>query len=253
MRSGGKFRLVRTKPGGGADVAEIAQSLAPTGEVVFGNGKGDPIAWLHDASVVAWLAGEKPRVIAELSAHAARALGTPTATGVPLLVGANDWTLLRTLTIPPLDKAAPDKAPPAATLPLDGWTRLPPIKRRLGALPICGARGKGHDFSLERSALRAEIDSVGGTGATTRYAIRVTGNDVCVHGLSATLTVSKRGAPPPPAVPLKGGKPPPSFGNALFVRADLTGKKAEGGQRGLLPDAEVHRMKCTLEPKRDAR
>ncbi|APR88008.1 hypothetical protein A7982_13357 [Minicystis rosea] len=253
VRSGGKFRLVRVKPGGAAEAMEVAQDLIPSGEVVFGTGKGDPIAWLHDSSVVAWLAGEKPRVIAELSSHAARTLGTPTAAGVPLLVGANDWALLRTLPIPPLDKAAPDKAPAAIVLPLDGWTRLPPIRRNLGSFPVCAARGKGHDFLLDRSVLRTEIDGISGTGATTRYAVRVNGNDICVQGLSATLTVSKPKGASPPATPPKGGRPPPNFGNTLFVRADLTGKKAEGGNRGLLPEAEVHRMKCTLEPKRDPR
>ncbi|MFT3765800.1 MAG: hypothetical protein QM820_09815 [Minicystis sp.] len=253
VRSGGKFRLVRVKGAGAAEAVEIPQDLLPTGEVVFGTDKGEPIAWLHETHVVAWLAGDKPRVVAELSTHAPRSLGTPTAAGVPLIVGSADWALLRTLPIPALDKASPDKAPPPVPVTLDGWTRLPPLKRALGALPACGAKAKGAQFVIERSGLRAEIDGVSQSGSAARYEVRVTGNDVCVEGLSAMLTVgrTKGGGPkaPPPGKP--GAKPPaPAAGSgASFVRVDLLGKKAEGGTRGLLPDAEVRRMSCALAPK----
>jgi hypothetical protein len=75
--------------------------------------------------------------------------------------------------------------------------------------------------------------------------VRVAGDDTCVEGIAATLTADRRsnGARPPAA------KPRPPASGATFVRVDLVGKKAEGGTRGLAPNGEVRRMKCTLAAK----
>jgi hypothetical protein len=253
VRSAGKFRLVRVKPAGAAEVVEVAQDLVPSGEVVFGAERGEAIAWLHETHVIVWVAGDRPRVLADLSTHAARTLGAPTAAGVPLLMGASDWALVRTLPLPALDKAAPG-APPPVPATLDGWTRLAPVRRALPTLPACAARAKGARFVMERSGLRAEIDGASMSGAATRYEVRVSGTDVCVEGVAALLTAGKRTAPaagqaPAPSpgkVKLPAPRPPAPSGKPGFVRVDLVGKKAEGGERGLAPEAQVLRLTCTL-------
>jgi hypothetical protein len=96
-------------------------------------------------------------------------------------------------------------------------------------------------FSRTGSALHAEIDGVRETSGQAVYDLRVDGTAVCVAGLSATLAPDRGAARPAPAA--KGTKPagePPAF-----VRVDLVGKRAEGGQRGL-PPAPIARLRCVL-------
>ena len=231
VRSGGRLRLVRVKAAGAPEVVEVSQDLVPAGEVVFGADRGEPIAWSHEAEVVVWLAGERPRPIAALGTHAARALGTPTSAGVPLLLGDRDWALLRVLPTPPLDRASREPTPPApppAPPSLDGWTRMPPVRALLGSLPTCGARPKGARFALGRPSLRAEIDGVPEGAATAIYTVRIAGTEACVESIAAALTPKRQG------------------GGAAFVRVDLVGKRAEGGDRGLAPEAAVRQMRCAL-------
>jgi hypothetical protein len=251
VRSGGKMRLVRVK-GTTAEVIEVPQELIPAGEVVFGEGRGEPIAWLHESSVIAWLAGEKPRAVALVAAHGARALGTPSAAGIPMLVGGSDWALARTLPIPALDKASIDKPPPPAPATLDGWTRLVPVRQSVASLPVCNAgKAKGARFVIEKNSLRADLDGVSQSATTAVYTVRVAGSEACVEALAATLTPTRRGAPKTaqPAKPGPKGKPghaPSAPLGASFVRVDLTGKKAEGGERGVADGAHVRRMTCAL-------
>lgn len=237
VRSGGKFRLVRVTPGGHAEVTEVAQDLLPATEVVFGAERGEPIAWLHETHVVAWLAGQKPRIVAEVSPHAARNLGTPTASGLPLLLTGNDWAAARILPIPPLDKASPEKPPPPTSVTLDGWTQLKPLRKPLGDLPVCSIKTKAPRFVLERGGLHAEVEGASADGSTSVYSIRIQGNEACLDGVASMLTFGRQGT----KVPAKA-KP----GNAAFVRVDLTHKRAEGGERGVAPDSEVRQMKCLL-------
>ena len=248
-RSGSKLRLIRIKPSGAPEIVEVPQELVPSGEVVFGADKGEALAWGHETWVIAWLAGDKPRPIAELATHATRALGTPTPEGVPLLLGAADWSLLRVLPIPVLEKAASDTAPPPAAAALDGWTRLPPLRGVLGTLPACAAKTKGALFSLARPALHAEIDGVEESATTALYTLRVAGTEACVAGITATLSPARKGGKqsPAPAPAAKAGVKPGATGvGAGFVRVDLAGKRAEGGERGLAPEAGVRRMSCGL-------
>jgi hypothetical protein len=253
VRSGGKLRLVRLKPAGAAEIVEVPQELVPSGEVVFGAERGEAIAWGHETLVIAWLAGERPRAIAELATHATRALGTPTPEGVPLLLGAADWSLLRVLPLPAPEKTAPDKAPAPAVAALDGWTRLPPLRGALGTLPACAGRTRGARFSLGRAAMPAEIDGVEETAGAAIYALRLTGTEACVAGLTATLAPARKSGKPAAAAvkPGKAGVKAATAGApAGFVRVDLEGKRAEGGDRGLAPEAGVRRMSCGLEEKR---
>jgi hypothetical protein len=244
VRSGGKIRLVRVRPGSAAEIVEVAGDLVPLGDVVFGEARSEAIAWLREAQVIAWLPGEHPRVIARIGTHAARFLGAPTPSGVPLLLGSSDWLLQRTLPIPPLVPSAGADPPPAPPS-LEGWARLPPLPRRLDALRVCAPRAAGARFSLSRLQLRAEVDGVGEGGSQAIYDVRIDGGDACVAGVTATLSPDRSSAKP--AAPPAGKTPPAAAGPAAFVRVDLAGKRAEGGARGL--PAAVRRLSCALSPK----
>jgi hypothetical protein len=230
VRSGGKLRFVRVRSTGAAEVVEAPSDLLPT-EVSFGEGRSEAIAWARETAVVAWLPGERPRAVARLSAHAVRTLGAPGAAGIPILLGGASFGLVRTLPIPVEGAPVPS---------IDGWTRLPPLPRP-SSLPACAPGAPGMRFSRTGSALHAEIDGVRETSGQAVYDLRVDGTAVCVAGLSATLAPDRGAARPAPAA--KGTKPagePPAF-----VRVDLVGKRAEGGQRGL-PPAPIARLHCVL-------
>jgi hypothetical protein len=239
LRSAGKLHLVRTKPSGGADVTEIASDLLPVGEAVFGDGRSQAIAWARETQVYAWLVGERPRAIARFAAHGSKSLGAPTAEGVPILLGSSDTALQRIVKIPPLEKdgAAP---PPPARLALEGWTRLAPLSSP-HKLPACTAKATGSRYSIGGAWFDAEIDGDSESAGQTVYEVRVQGGEACLAGVTAMLAPKRggRSAAPPPK-----GKAP-SASPAAFVRVDLVGKRAEGGDRGP-PPAAVRRMTCTL-------
>jgi hypothetical protein len=145
---------------------------------------------------------------------------------VPLLLGASDWSLERILPVPPLDQRVSD--PPPVRLPLDGWTRLPPLASRLETLPACAAHGAGAAstgtrFLLTKGSLRAEVDGAPERAAQAIYDVRLDGSSACLAGVTATLSPDRHSAEPP--------APP----------------RAEGGERGL-PLAAVRRMSCALGP-----
>ena len=227
LGSGGKVRLVRVAPSGAVDAAEVASELVPAGEVAFAEGRGDALAWIREALLIVWLPGERPRAVARLALHGARTAGAPTPAGVPLLLGGADWSLTRTVPIPPTGAPVP-------TLPLDGWTRLPSIAHRLDTLPACAPRASGARFVVARPSLRARIDGVDEIAAEALYDVRLEGADACTAGVTAALVPDGRSAPP---------------SGAGFVRADLVGKRAEGGERGL-PPASMRRMACVLAARR---
>jgi hypothetical protein len=239
LRSAGKLHLVRTKPSGGAEVVEVASDLLPMGEAVFGDGRSQAIAWARETQVYAWLVGERPRAIARFAAHGSKNLGAPTAEGVPILLGSSDWALQRIVKIPPLEKEG--AAPPAARLALEGWTRLPALASP-HKLPACPAKVNGSRYSIGGAWLDAEIDGDGESAGQTVYDVRVQGgSEACLAGVTAILSPKRRGATP--SAPAKAKAP--SASPASFVRADLVGKRAEGGDRGP-PPAAVRRMSCTL-------
>jgi hypothetical protein len=241
LRSAGKLHLVRTKPSGGAEVVEVASELLPVGEAVFGDGRSQAIAWARETQVYAWLPGERPRAIARFAAHGSKNLGAPTAEGVPILLGSSDWALQRIVKIPPLEKdsAAP---PPAARLPLEGWTRLPPLSSP-HKLPACPAKVSGSRYSIAGALLDAEVDGDGESAGQTVYDVRVQGSEACLAGVTAMLSPKRGSRGATPSAPAKGKAP--STSPPAFVRADLVGKRAEGGDRGA-PPAAVRRMSCTL-------
>jgi hypothetical protein len=243
VRSGKELRLlVRVKPGGGAEV--VSSDLVPVNEVAFGEGRSEVIAWIRETQVIAWPPGERPRPIARLGSHATRTLGAPTPAGVPLLLGASDWSLQRTLPIPPLDRALPGVDPPPAAPSLGGWTRLAPLPSHLETLPVCGPRAAAPRFAVARPSLRAEVDEVPESGALAIYEVRLAGGEACIAGVTATLAPDRSGAKPPPA----GKAPKGPAGAVAFVRVDLAGKHAEGGDRGV-PPAAMRRLTCQLRPQ----
>jgi hypothetical protein len=237
VRSGGKLRFVRVESTGKADMVEGPSDLLPT-EVSFGEGRSEVIAWARETSIVAWIPGERPRTVARLGTHAVRSVGAPTAAGVPLLLGASDWALLRTLPILP-------ESAPAAAPSLDGWTRIPPLPRHPEALPICAGKAAGARFTRASLSLHAEIDGVPESAGQAVYDVRVDGTTACVAGVTAALSLDTRAAKTAPSA----AKPPKPPGDpAAFVRVDLVGKRAEGGERGL-PPAAIERMRCRLGEK----
>ncbi len=238
IHAGGRYFLVRTKPGGGSEAAPIESDQLPSNEVVFGTDTGEAIAWMHDTDLVVWVVGEAPRKVAQIAAHAGRWLGQPTRDGVPMLLGGPDWAITRVLPIPPLGAARP------ASPTLDGWTRAPNLRRDVGALPACAARPAGATFIVPRSFIAVRIDGVDHGGVTSLYDVRVTGENACVAGMSALLSPSRR-AGSTPAPPPKGAKPA-AAGPVAFVRIDLAGKRAEGGDRGTTAP-KIRRFTCALE------
>jgi hypothetical protein len=246
-----KFMLVRTKPGGGAEIAEVGVDLLPSNEIVFGTDKGEPIAWLRDTAIVVWVSGDQPRVAGYVSSRPGRSLGEPTKDGVPVLVGGQDWSAMRLFPIPATDKkGAPAPPPPAPTL--SDWTATPNVRQQLGRLPACGAKPKGARFVLTRSYARATMDGAGGGLAATLYDVRVSPGDACVAQISTLFTPDRTAAPPPPPPAKPGSKPaaPAKKGPVAFVRADLAGKRAEGGDRGLPGKDAMRRLACTLEERK---
>ena len=229
-----KHVVVRARAGATPEVRELAQELLPVAasDVVFGEGKGEPIVWLHDTSLVVWFAGEAPRVAAQLSLHGTRHLGEPTADGVPLLVGGEGWTLFRN--VPLLEKTP-------ARIPLQGWTKLGFAVNDPGDLPACAAHAKGARIWAARPRGSVEMDRVKQIASATVLELRVSGADACVASVASLLVPG--GSHPAPGEPATD---PAGF--ASFVRADLGAGVGEGGDRGRPASAKIRRLRCKLSP-----
>jgi len=245
LRAGPKYLLVRARHGGKSEVIETSSERLPTSDVVFGADKGEPIAWMHDTTLYVWKTGEPPRAIAQIARRSLHALGEPNKDGVPVFLSGADWAMTRTVPIPAWDPKAEARAPAAPSF--DGWTRVPPVHLSLGALAPCGPKPKGESFMLQTSALEAQVDGIEEAASIALYDVRVRGEDACVAGVSALVTPKRHAAPRGGEAhePAKGDKVKAPVG---FLRADLVGQRAEGGDRGVLP-ASVSRMKCSLAPK----
>lgn len=238
LHVGARYLLVRTRPGGGSETAAIEADMLPSNEVVFGADKGEAIAWMHESDLIVWIAGEAPRAIAQVAAHAGRWLGQPTREAVPMLLGGPDWAIARALPIPPRGAARP--APPT----LDGWTRAPNLRRDVGSLPACSAKPAGASFLVARSFIGVRVDGLEHGGATSLYDVRVSGESACIAAMSALLSAPRGAASTSSA---KKPPKPAASGPVAFVRVDLAGKRAEGGDRGTTP-AAIRRLACALEP-----
>ncbi|XXX73757.1 hypothetical protein WMF30_39545 [Sorangium sp. So ce134] len=271
VRASGRDLLVRARPGRGPEVVEAPQELMPEAEVAFSEAPDGPVAWLRGTSLIAWRSGEAPRPIASLASRGARALGQPTAAGVPLLLGFRDLTLGRTVPIPPAEKTAqrtqarraaqgapPEKAAPGA----------PPEKAAPGAPPEKAAPGAPPEKTAPAATakappllpldgweiapnVRAELTRLPACPARARGARFV------LDRASAAATVDGRGATASMAVyevrvsgrdacvskvaalidPDRRTEAQPSArpgaGEIAFVRADLASQRAEGGERGI--------------------
>lgn len=245
VHAGGHSFLVRRKAGGGSETVEIGPELTPLSDVVFGADKGEPIAWMHESDLIVWIAGEAPRRVAQVASRTGRWLGQPSRSAVPMILGGADWALTRSLPIPALDKASSAKTTPLAAPSLDGWTRTANLRRDVGALPACGAKPEGASFRVARSFTSVRVDGIDHSGAISLYDVRVAGENACVAGMSALVAPTHRSAP------AKGAKPSPSkagdAGPVAFVRVDLAGQRAEGGERGPAP-AKSRRLTCAQDP-----
>ncbi|HLM75462.1 MAG TPA: hypothetical protein VK459_22270, partial [Polyangiaceae bacterium] len=263
LRAGGKYVLLRVKPAGGVETAEVNYERVPSGDVMFGSDAGEPIVWLHESSVVVWRLGEAPRIIANVGARGAGMLGQPSRDGVPVLLSFNDVALVSTLPIPAPPKAGPPLKtearatalpPPIPPLSLDSWAVVPNVVRREASrLPMCGAKPKGHRFVFSSRQLNVRMD--GGTQSVSDalYDVRVAPGEACVAAVSALLpTASRRPTIPSPISPgtvkPAPAKPAPTKpaapGPVTFIRVDFAGKRADGGERGV--PGSVRKMTCSL-------
>jgi hypothetical protein len=189
-------------------------------------------------------------VVGYVSARPTRSLGEPTKDGVPVLISGADWSAMRVFPLPAADKkGAP--APPAAAPTLADWTATPNVRQQMSRLPACAAQPKGARFLVTRSYGRGTVDGASGGLSATLYDVRVTPGNACVVGVSTLFTPDRAAAPPPPPPARPGAKPVPAKkGPVAFVRADLAGKRAEGGDRGLPGKDVVRRLACTLEERK---
>lgn len=243
VRSGGKYYLGRVAGTGKVTLLEVSTDLTPLNDVVFGSDKAEVLAWMRDTNLVVWVKDEAPRTIGQISVHPVRTLGEPTKEGVPVLLGSHDWSILRTFPIPTWDKGSdrPPAAPPPA---IDGWARTPLLRRDLGSLPACGPKSKGGKLWLNRTSLRAEVDGNTESGYPAVYEVRYAAGEACVTSIAAPLSPVRGGSPRIQDDRKK--KPAATSGPVAFVRADVAGKRAEGGDRGT-PPAAVRRLKCSLD------
>ncbi len=130
-------------------------------------------------------------------------IGEPEGNQVPLLITAEDWAVTRLVPIAPV-----------GTLPLltaDGWAAPaePLVPERL---PACGAGAKGPVFTLRHiDPIRATLDDVKSDAGRGTFSVRGSSGGACVARVSLTFGDSEK---------------------QVFVRADLTGKRAEGGPLG---------------------
>jgi hypothetical protein len=260
IRSGSKSYVVRTK-GTGFETAEVSSDLMPSYEVVFGTEKGEPVVWMAGSTIVAWLAGEQPRAVASITGRSTRSLGQPTKDGIPVLLTSTSWSLMKTLPIPVADKkdknAKPAPHPPAVWL--EGWTPISNFRGPIGTWPACGKSPKGVRVLASRYSGLANVDGVDESTSMAAYDLRVNGNEVCVANLMSFLTPLGRYTPPPkdaktPAKP--GGAVP---GPVYFLRYDLAGAKAEGGERGVprdppkgqpKPPPAVRKLTCKYDERK---
>jgi hypothetical protein len=260
FRSGNKNYIVRTK-GAGIETAETTYDLLPSQEVVFGTDKGEPIVWMAGSSIIAWVSGEQPRVVATITGRSVRALGQPTKDGIPVLLTSTTWGLVKVLPIPAVDKKDKNAkpAPHPQGIWLDGWTPISNYRRDLGRWPACGKNAKGYRVIASRYSGSANVDGVDESMQMGAYDLRVNGNDVCVASTLSFLSQIGRYSPPPKDAKNapKPGQPVP--GPVAFLRYDLVGGKAEGGERAVLkepakgapkPPPQVRKLSCKYDEKK---
>ncbi len=257
LRAGGKYVLLRVKPSGGVETAEVDYDRVPSGDVMFGTEAGEPIVWSHDTSVVVWVSGEQPRILANVGGRGTKTIGQPTRDGVPVLLSFSDVALLSTLPIPAPPKGSKPAAGatplPPEPLSLDSWSVAPNVVRREASrLPACGAKPKGSRFIFSARQLSVRVDGSAASTPDALYDVRVAPGEACLAGVSALLLASRRPTIPAPTTPGSvkpaPGKPAPakpaSPAPVTFVRVDFAGKRADGGERGLA--GSVRKMTCSL-------
>lgn len=261
FRASGKNFLARTK-GAGIETVEVPVELLPSTEIVFGSDKGEPIVWLSGNQMIAWLSGEQPRVIASITGRAVRSLGQPTKDGIPVLLTSTSWSLAKVLPVPVADKKdkAAKAAPHAQSVWLDGWTPIANYRRDVGRWPACGKNPKGFRVITSRYAGSANVDGAEESTQMATYDLRVNGNDVCLASMIEFLSPLGYRPPPPPKDPKAAPKPGVvTPGPVAFLRYDLVGGKAEGGERGMpkeppkgqpKPPPLVRKLSCKYDERK---
>jgi hypothetical protein len=226
VRAAGKFLLVRVEPGGSSEIVEVPYELLPGADVAFERARDGAIAWAHEGAIVVWARGDRPAVATSIATRTSRAIGAPEGAGLPLILGGQESSFLRTL--PLFTRPGPAPREPLA-LPLDGWSALRPLRRELASLPACAAGAPGARVELGRSGFEVVLDGAARRASAGLYGVRVAPGGACVESIAAVLA-------------------PGSDKDALaFVRADLAARKAEGSAAA---DGRAARLACALAPSR---
>ena len=237
--------VVRAHGAGRPEVAEVKPDLAPVdaSEVVFGGARVASVAWLKRSALVVWRMGEPPRVAAEVAVAGTRYLAEDQGKdGVVLVLDDASGSLSRFVPF-----GAPGAAP--APVPLDGWTRSPPLAASAMHAPACERGASGPRVWVPLQSASASIDGESEPASVTAYALRIRASGgVCVAAVAERLVPpsARSGSASSAAAPPKKA----ATGPVAFVRADLEGNRAEGGDVGIEKGAAVRRMTCSLEERR---
>ena len=110
-------------------------------------------------------------------------------------------------------------------------------------LAVCakGGAAKGPRFHvLSTAKLATSVDTLDEEARAASYTLRIAGGDACVDAMAVAFPEAK------PRAPVRSGKKSIK-GPVGFLRADLLGKKADGGDRSP-PPADLRKLTCTLAP-----
>jgi hypothetical protein len=240
--------VARTAASGATELVDLHTSAVVPGDIALGDRAGDPAAWWRNLSLVAVPAGGVPETVGALASDGRTeiTIGAPTKDGVPVFVGTSEWGMARVYPFPaPVKGATPTSPSPSDPVPtalLDGWTPVSFHRRAALSLPVCAAKATGSEYWFDGQAYMLHVDGATENGYTTRARVRLGAGEACVSELTSTfygVTV------PPPAA---GAKPPSKPGGPVtFLRADLVGKRAEGGRAPATGD--VRKLDCALTPQ----
>ncbi len=181
------------------------------------------LAWEAAGALYYWPAKGALRVIAQVEPERrmTRSLhvGAPTAQGVPLWIGRDDWSAFRMIAIP-------KEGEEPLRLGLDGWARSPFPPGDPSTLPACAASPPKSASPLHRlvshdSNWPISLPAFERSGSSPLFWVRANAVEACLEGFAASLSGD------PPAV----------------VRADLVKQSFELAVRGKATTA----MSCRRE------
>jgi hypothetical protein len=172
------------------------------------------LAWEARGTVYYWPAKGALRVVAHLEEERRMTpslhVGAPTAEGVPLWIGRDDWSAFRMVAIP-------KEGEHPLRLGLDAWARSPLALGDLSTLPACAPSRPRSAPPLQRLVVYSwdsvSLPTLGRVGPDQAFWVRASATEACLEGFAASL-----GGDPPAVV--RADLVKPSF--ELAVRAKPT-------------------------------